>query len=388
LEKVRENLPKEIEEALKGGDQRTLKDIVITAAEYIVRPNEEVLLTTGLYRQMGEVRDRLFEIFTESIQEKVEPGKIEEVHSAVGHFRNFCGGEGRNEIIPLRDEQVQRLKEIELDVHRKSLAARIGNIASLGAAEMLSRLEKELARLHKDVGNFKHMGGEIDERVFSLRINEAVYSSFVSKITQSVKEGDMRGFSFVFGRLQELIGKGAIEERAETLEALREISLPFIQKSFGRLAGAGDLDNFEALERIAGRILGEDEAGKLSAELEPVKRECYQNRIKQLEIQLKIYGVKSYIGLMRQTEDRLHELKKVVPELVDDSIFEYSQRQAERVITMYALQRESLQYLKSLSYSSISYNNKYLEHEIGLIRLSDAATDDLPLVERLIQGRF
>jgi len=419
LEKVRENLPKEIEEALGSDGQRTLKGIVIAASDYIVKPNEEVLLTAELYRQMGKVRDRLFELFVNDIREKVEQGKIAEVVSAVGHFRDFCGGEGRNELIPLKDEQIQKLQEIKLEAHRKALAVRIENIAALGAAEMISRLEKELARLRKDAEDFRNMGGEIDERIFNLRLSEAVYSSFVSKITQSIKEEDVKGFSFVFGRLQGLIEKGVIEEREDALEALKEISLPFIQKSFGKLAKAGDLDSFEALERVAAKLLekpisnlpeksissfpkkpissfpeepreylsrakprdlnvsppspsaglgtgvGEtnkvlssrgtegipisSEAERLFAGLEQVKRECYQNRIKQLEIQLKIYGVKSYIGLMRQTEDKLRELKEIVPELVDDSIFEYSQREAERLVAVYDSKIQSYRLLGHLT---------------------------------------
>jgi len=384
LEKVRENLPKEIEEALGSDGQRTLKGIVIAASDYIVKPNEEVLLTAELYRQMGKVRDRLFELFVNDIREKVEQGKIGEVVSAVGHFRDFCGGEGRNELIRLKDEQIQKLQEIKLEVHRKALAVRIENIAALGAAEMVSRLEKELARLRKDAQDFRNMGGEIDERTFNLRVNEAVYNSFIHKITQSISEGDIKGFSFVFSRLQDLIEDEVIEKRADDLEALSEVSLPFIQESFGKLAKEGDLDSFEALEKVAKRLLEEDQAEKLFANLEPVKRECYQNRIKQLEIQLKIYGVKSYIELMRQTEDKLRELKEVVPELIDDSIFEYSQREAERIIDTYEKGLRSHVSLGSMGLRSVEGTMEGIEKKIAVLRGTVSGKKDSARFETLL----
>ena len=122
----------------------------------------------------------------------------------------------------------------------------------------------------------------------------------------------------------------------------------------------------------------------MADEIAASKHTCCKNYARRVAIQLKIYGVKSYIGLMRREEDKLLELKQKAPELVDDSIFEYSQREAERIVGTYERGLQSYVLLGSIKLSAIDGVTKVIKNKVTVLKDTVSGKRDSARFEDLL----
>ncbi len=375
LKSIRDNMLAEIDELIEQNDQAMLRRLVVMVSDYIVEPNNIVLRTHELDGRMTVVRNKLFDLFTQDIKRSAQAGEAEKVSSAIHYFHKFCGGDGRGEIVGLTENQREILQDTKREAYHYSLMLRVDNIGRFGAEARISQLEREIERLQEDRTILENMGEKIDADVLASRINEAVYKSLVSKVTASIQSGSVKTLSLAIEKLHKLIDDGFVERDEEILESIREVTVPFIREHLPELAERGSLQEFELLENTLRNISGA-EFKELADEIAASKHTCYKNYAKRVAIQLKIYGVKSYIGLMRQEEDRLLELKQKAPELVDDSIFEYSQREAERIVRIARLKLSSYGLLHSIASGSTRAAVRHIKGLVdGLLRTQSGLED-------------